>query len=128
MPLEGLMSRIKNNSGNLPGGFKKNCLPKISQNLKFPETALTKRSSGGGIVPKTSRDCTECGVCARQCPVQAIDLKDPSNNDKKAYLLYEVRLCLPAFGKKRKRHHAEGGKYRAEKSLLRSQGRELYLL
>ena len=95
---------------------------------KIPGNRPYKRSSGGGIVPKTSRDCTECGVCARQCPVQAIDLKDPSNTDKKAYLLYEVRLCLPAFGKKRKRHHAEGGKYRAEKSLLRSQGRGIVSL
>lgn len=35
---------------------------------KIPGNRPYKRSSGGGIVPKTSRDCTECGVCARQCP------------------------------------------------------------
>ncbi len=36
-----------------------------------------KKAGGGGMVPKPSRDCTECGLCAEQCPVQAIDRDDP---------------------------------------------------
>ena len=41
----------------------------------------SKKAGGGGLVPKPSKDCVKCGVCAKNCPVQAIDpatlLADP---------------------------------------------------
>ena len=36
------------------------------------------------MVPKPTRDCVKCGLCAEKCPVQAIDQVDPAKVDKKA--------------------------------------------
>lgn len=36
------------------------------------------------MVPKPTEHCTKCGVCAAECPVQAIDKGDPKKVDKKA--------------------------------------------
>lgn len=36
------------------------------------------------MVPKATKDCTNCGICAAECPVQAIDKKDPKKVDEKA--------------------------------------------
>ena len=42
------------------------------------------KSGGAGMVPKPTRDCVKCGLCAKKCPVQAIDQVDPAKVDKKA--------------------------------------------
>lgn len=34
------------------------------------------------LTPKANRKCTACGLCAKQCPVQAIDATDPKKTDK----------------------------------------------
>ena len=39
----------------------------------IPGNRPYKKAGGGGLVPKPSRDCVKCGVCAKNCPVQAID-------------------------------------------------------
>lgn len=31
-----------------------------------------KKSGGAGLVPKATRECAKCGLCAAKCPVQAI--------------------------------------------------------
>lgn len=31
------------------------------------------KKSGAGLVPKPTKDCVKCGLCAEKCPVQAID-------------------------------------------------------
>lgn len=43
-----------------------------------------KKTSGVGMVPKPTKQCTDCGLCARECPVQAIDESDVKNVDKTA--------------------------------------------
>lgn len=43
-----------------------------------------KKSAGVGIIPKPSKNCVKCGLCAQKCPVQAIDFNDPKNIDSKA--------------------------------------------
>lgn len=36
------------------------------------------------MVPKPGRGCVKCGLCARECPVQAISVDDPGKVDKAA--------------------------------------------
>ncbi len=42
-----------------------------------------KKGGGVNLVPKAGRGCTSCGLCAEQCPVQAIDRGDPRRTDGK---------------------------------------------
>lgn len=39
----------------------------------IPGNRPYKKAGGGGLVPKPTKDCVTCGVCAKNCPVQAID-------------------------------------------------------
>lgn len=34
------------------------------------------------LTPKTDHQCNACGLCSRQCPVQAIDTRQPKKTDK----------------------------------------------
>lgn len=42
-----------------------------------------KKAGGAGMVPKPTKACTKCGVCAAECPVQAIDKENPKKVDEK---------------------------------------------
>lgn len=50
----------------------------------IPGNRPYKKPGGSGMVPKPTKACTGCGVCARECPVQAIDPNDPGKVDEKA--------------------------------------------
>ena len=41
-----------------------------------------KETGSSGMMPKATKSCVHCGVCAEKCPVQAIDLSDPTVTDK----------------------------------------------
>ncbi|MDR3765618.1 MAG: 4Fe-4S binding protein [Butyricicoccus sp.] len=47
----------------------------------IPGNRPYKKAAGVGMVPKPTRACTQCGVCAAACPVQAIDRKNPKKVD-----------------------------------------------
>lgn len=36
------------------------------------------------MVPKPTKECTKCGLCAAECPVQAIDKENPKKINEKA--------------------------------------------
>lgn len=42
-----------------------------------------RKAAGVGIIPKATRRCVKCGVCAAKCPVGAIDAEDPTRVDNK---------------------------------------------
>lgn len=43
----------------------------------IPGNRPYKKAGGAGMVPKPTKDCIKCGVCATECPVQAIDYINP---------------------------------------------------
>ena len=50
----------------------------------LPGNRPYKKAGGAGMVPKATKECTRCGVCAAECPVQAIHKEDPTKVDDKA--------------------------------------------
>ena len=50
----------------------------------IPGSRPYKKAGGAGMVPKPTKECTKCGVCAAECPVQAIDKENPKKVDEKA--------------------------------------------
>lgn len=46
---------------------------KDSEITSIPGNRPYKKSGGAGLVPKPTKDCVKCGLCAEKCPVQAID-------------------------------------------------------
>ena len=50
---------------------------------KIPGNRPYKKGGGAGMVPKPTKDCVKCGLCAQKCPVQAIDKDDPGKVDSK---------------------------------------------
>lgn len=49
----------------------------------IPGNRPYRKTGNVGIVPKMTKSCTKCGICAIKCPVNAIDKTDPSIVDKK---------------------------------------------
>lgn len=41
------------------------------------------KKSGAGLVPKSNSSCNQCGMCAKKCPVLAINANDFSTDAKK---------------------------------------------
>ena len=39
----------------------------------IPGNRPYRKAGGAGLVPKAGKGCTKCGLCAKSCPVQAID-------------------------------------------------------
>lgn len=50
----------------------------------IPGNRPYKKAGGAGMVPKPTKECTNCGACAAKCPVQAIAKENPKKVDEKA--------------------------------------------
>lgn len=50
---------------------------------KLPGSRPYKKAGSLGLVPKADSNCSKCGLCAQQCPVQAIDPQSLKTADKK---------------------------------------------
>ena len=51
--------------------------------VQVPGERPYKKTKGGGMTPKAGKDCTGCGLCAAQCPTQAISQKNLRETDAK---------------------------------------------
>lgn len=56
---------------------------KSCHSLNLPGNQPYKKTSSGGLVPKTNKNCTNCGVCSKNCPAQAINAQNPKETDSK---------------------------------------------
>jgi len=51
--------------------------------LRVPGNHPYKKAGGGALVPKADGKCNCCGLCARNCPAQAISKEEPNAVDEK---------------------------------------------
>lgn len=61
----------------------------------LPGNRPYKKRGNGGLIPKVSKDCTQCGLCAEKCPVQAIDKHCPNMTDSQKCIscMHCVQIC-----------------------------------
>ena len=54
-------------------GFAARISSRDVSGVSIPGNRPYKKGGGAGLVPKPTKGCVKCGVCAEKCPVQAID-------------------------------------------------------
>ncbi len=64
-------------------GFANRISGKDEEVASIPGNRPYKKSGGGGLVPKVTKNCIKCGLCAEECPVQAINPKTLMADSKK---------------------------------------------
>lgn len=63
--------------------FAQQIADKTEAAASVPGNRPYKKAGRAGLVPKVGKNCTKCGFCAENCPVQAIDPVTLSANTKK---------------------------------------------
>ena len=69
--------------------FARKMIEKINRNsaetstLQIPGNYPYKKAGGAALVPKADNECTNCGLCAQNCPAQAISKEKLKTADKK---------------------------------------------
>lgn len=53
--------------------FAEQIMDKADIGVTIPGNRPYKKAGGAGVVPKPTKACVKCGLCAEKCPVKAID-------------------------------------------------------
>ncbi|MDO5406257.1 MAG: 4Fe-4S binding protein [Eubacteriales bacterium] len=61
----------------------------VTNEVKVPGNETYREYHGVPLKPKAGKACNQCGACATQCPVGAIDSKNPKITDK-----YKCISCM----------------------------------
>ena len=64
----------------------------------IPGNRPYKKAGGSGMVPKPTKDCASCGLCAQSCPVQAIDPANLQKVDSHACISCMRRVAVCPHG------------------------------
>ncbi|MDO5422673.1 MAG: 4Fe-4S binding protein [Eubacteriales bacterium] len=59
----------------------------LASGLTLPGNRPYKEYGGVPMKPQTGKSCTQCGICAKSCPVGAIDEANPSQTNAQACIL-----------------------------------------
>lgn len=74
--------------------FAVRILHKDGDVASIPGNRPYKKGGGAGLVPKVTKDCAKCGVCAKSCPVDAINPDSLVADSKKCISCMRcVKLC-----------------------------------
>lgn len=117
--LKSIAKKISNKiDGNLTG----------LSTLQIPGKRPYKKSAGGGLVPKANNGCTSCGLCAKQCPAQAISKENLKTADSKKCIscMRCVAKC-PQSARKVNRALVSVAALAIKKACSTRKGNELYI-
>lgn len=80
------------------------------------------------MVPKAGNGCTNCGLCARQCPAQAISLENPKETDsKKCISCMRCTVLCPQSARKLNSAMVSAAALAMKKACSARKENELYL-